>query len=97
MASTEPDAGSDVASIATTAVKDGDHYVLRGNKVFITNCTTSDFLVVVAVTTPEAKRKHERLGARLSLIQKAPGMRLQNGMASFPSAAQPPERWLSMM
>ncbi len=62
MASTEPDAGSDVASIATTAVKDGDYYVLRGNKVFITNCTTSDFLVVVAVTTPDAKRKYERLG-----------------------------------
>jgi acyl-CoA dehydrogenase len=72
MASTEPDAGSDVASIATTAVKDGDHYVLRGNKVFITNCTTSDFLVVVAVTTPEAKRKHERLGA-IIVDTKSPG------------------------
>lgn len=72
MASTEPDAGSDVASIATTAVKDGDHYVLRGNKVFITNCTTSDFLVVVAVTTPEARRKHERLGA-IIVDTKSPG------------------------
>ena len=72
MASTEPDAGSDVASIATTAVKDGDHYVLRGSKVFITNCTTSDFLVVVAVTTPEAKRKHERLGA-IIVDTKSPG------------------------
>ena len=72
MACTEPDAGSDVASIATTAVKDGDHYVLRGNKVFITNCTTSDFLVVVAVTTPEAKRKHERLGA-IIVDTKSPG------------------------
>jgi alkylation response protein AidB-like acyl-CoA dehydrogenase len=63
MASTEPDAGSDVASIATTAVTDGDHYVLNGNKVFITNCTTSDFMVVLAVTNPDAKRKHERLSA----------------------------------
>ena len=72
MASTEPDAGSDVASIATTAVKDGDHYVLRGNKVFITNCTTSDFLVVIAVTTPEARRKHERLGA-IIVDTKSPG------------------------
>lgn len=72
MASTEPDAGSDVASIATTAVKDGDYYVLRGNKVFITNCTTSDFMVVVAVTTPDAKRKHERLGA-IIVDTKSPG------------------------
>jgi alkylation response protein AidB-like acyl-CoA dehydrogenase len=72
MASTEPEAGSDVASIATTAVKDGDYYVLRGNKVFITNCTTSDFLVVVAVTTPDAKRKHERLGA-IIVDTKSPG------------------------
>lgn len=72
MASTEPEAGSDVASIATTAVKDGDYYVLRGNKVFITNCTTSDFLVVIAVTTPEARRKHERLGA-IIVDTKSPG------------------------
>jgi alkylation response protein AidB-like acyl-CoA dehydrogenase len=72
MASTEPDAGSDVASIATTAVKDGDHYILRGNKVFITNCTTSDFLVVVAVTTPDAKRKHDRLAA-IIVDTKSPG------------------------
>jgi len=72
MASTEPEAGSDVASIATTATKDGDYYILRGNKVFITNCTTSDFLVVVAVTTPEAKRKHERLGA-IIVDTKSPG------------------------
>jgi alkylation response protein AidB-like acyl-CoA dehydrogenase len=72
MASTEPEAGSDVASIATTATKDGDYYVLRGNKVFITNCTTSDFLVVVAVTTPEAKKKHERLGA-IIVDTKSPG------------------------
>jgi alkylation response protein AidB-like acyl-CoA dehydrogenase len=72
MASTEPDAGSDVASIATTAVRDGDHYVLNGNKVFITNCTTADFLVVVAVTTPEAKKKHERLSA-IIVDTKSPG------------------------
>lgn len=72
MASTEPEAGSDVASIATTATKDGDYYILRGNKVFITNCTTSDFLVVVCVTTPEAKRKHERLGAVI-VDTKSPG------------------------
>jgi alkylation response protein AidB-like acyl-CoA dehydrogenase len=61
MASTEPDAGSDVAAITTTAVKDGDDYVISGNKMFITNGTIADFLLVLCVTNPEAKRKHERL------------------------------------
>jgi alkylation response protein AidB-like acyl-CoA dehydrogenase len=72
MASTEPDAGSDVSAIATTAVKDGDYYIMRGNKVFITNCTTSDFLVVLAVTNPDAKKKHDRLSA-IIVDTKSPG------------------------
>jgi acyl-CoA dehydrogenase len=72
MASTEPDAGSDVASIATKAITDGDCYVLRGNKVFITNCTTSDFLVVIAVTNPDARKKHDRLSA-IIVDTKSPG------------------------
>lgn len=61
MASTEPDVGSDVASIATTAIKDGDEYVLNGNKMFITNGSLGDFLVVLAVTNPTNPRKHNRL------------------------------------
>lgn len=47
---TEPNAGSDVASIATTAVRQGDHYVLNGSKVFITNGTVADFSCVAAYT-----------------------------------------------
>jgi alkylation response protein AidB-like acyl-CoA dehydrogenase len=61
MAITEPDAGSDVASITTTAEKDGDEYVITGNKMFITNATVADFLVVLCVTNPDASKKHERL------------------------------------
>jgi alkylation response protein AidB-like acyl-CoA dehydrogenase len=61
MAITEPDAGSDVASVTTTAEKDGDEYVITGNKMFITNATTADFLVVLCVTNPDASKKHERL------------------------------------
>ena len=61
MASTEPDAGSDVAAISTTAVKDGDEYVVSGNKMFITNATHADFLIVLCVTDPEKARKHDRL------------------------------------
>jgi alkylation response protein AidB-like acyl-CoA dehydrogenase len=61
MAITEPDAGSDVASITTTAVKDGDEYVITGNKMFITNATVADFLVVLCVSNPDATKRHERL------------------------------------
>ncbi len=61
MASTEPDAGSDVVAITTTAVKDGDDYVINGNKIFITNGTLANYLLVLCVTNPDAKRKHERL------------------------------------
>jgi alkylation response protein AidB-like acyl-CoA dehydrogenase len=45
---TEPDAGSDVSSIRTTAKKDGDHYILNGRKIFITNGTFADYVFVAA-------------------------------------------------
>ena len=61
VAVTEPDAGSDVVSITTSAVKDGDEYVISGNKMFITNATVADFLIVLCVTNPDAPKKHDRL------------------------------------
>ena len=51
---TEPFAGSDVAGMKTTAVKDGDSYVINGSKTFITNGIYSDYLVVSAKTDPAA-------------------------------------------
>lgn len=57
---TEPDAGTDVASIRTRAVKDGNDYVINGNKMFITNGTICDFMTVLCVTNPEAEVKHCR-------------------------------------
>lgn len=50
---TEPFGGSDVAGMRTTAVKDGDHYIINGSKTFITNGVYSDYLVVAAKTAPE--------------------------------------------
>ncbi len=47
---TEPDSGSDAAALKTTAVKDGDHYVLNGSKAFISGAGTSDVYVVMART-----------------------------------------------
>lgn len=51
---TEPEAGSDVASMETRAVRDGDEYVLDGHKWFISNAGIADFYVVFASTDPEA-------------------------------------------
>jgi butyryl-CoA dehydrogenase len=53
---TESEAGSDIASIRTTAVKKGDHYVLNGNKVFITNGDVADIMVVFANIPELGKR-----------------------------------------
>jgi alkylation response protein AidB-like acyl-CoA dehydrogenase len=61
MASTEPDAGSDVAAITTTAVSEGGDYVISGNKMFITNANIGNYLVVLCVTDPKNPKKHDRL------------------------------------
>ena len=50
----EADAGSDVAGMRTKAVREGDHYVLNGRKLWITNAGVSDFYTVFAKTDPEA-------------------------------------------
>ena len=65
MAITEPDAGSDVVSISTEAIQDGDEYVISGSKIFITNCTRADFLVALCVTNPNESKKHNRLSTIL--------------------------------
>ena len=54
IAVTEPDAGSDVASIKTRAVRDGDQWVINGSKIYITNAATADWLCLLAVTDPDA-------------------------------------------
>ncbi|MBX6395781.1 MAG: acyl-CoA dehydrogenase family protein, partial [Alicyclobacillaceae bacterium] len=54
---TEPGAGTDAASLRTTAVRQGDHYVLNGTKIFITNGGEADIYVVFASTDRE-KRHH---------------------------------------
>lgn len=54
---TEPDAGSDTASMATTAVKDGNEYVLNGRKMWITWSPVADVAVMFAMTDKNAKHK----------------------------------------
>ncbi len=71
IAMTEPGAGSDLAGITTTAVRDGDHYVVNGSKTFITNGINSD-LVITAVKTDPGRRH-----GGMSLLV------LERGMAGF--------------
>jgi alkylation response protein AidB-like acyl-CoA dehydrogenase len=52
---TEPGAGSDVAGIRTSAIRDGDEYVINGSKMFITNGARADFIVLVTKTDPSAR------------------------------------------
>ena len=65
---TEPGTGSDLAGIATTAIRDGDEYVLNGSKTFITNGINSDLIIVVAKTDPSARH------AGMSLLVVERGM-----------------------
>jgi len=59
VAMTEPGAGSDLQAIRTRAVRDGDHYLLNGQKTFITNGYCCDLVIVAVKTDPEAKPAHK--------------------------------------
>ena len=61
VAMTEPDAGSDLAGMRTSAVEDGDHWVLNGSKTFISNGINADLVVVAAKTDPENNPYHMTL------------------------------------
>lgn len=68
VAMTEPDAGSDLARLSTTAVREGDHYVVNGSKIFISNGQLAD-LCVTAVRTADTPRPHD--GISLLVIDAA--------------------------
>ncbi len=67
IAMTEPGTGSDLANVQTTAIRDGDHYVLNGSKTFISNGQIADLFVVVAKTDPAADPPHR--GISLLLVE----------------------------
>ncbi|HJH10995.1 MAG TPA: acyl-CoA dehydrogenase family protein [Metalysinibacillus jejuensis] len=66
IAMTEPGAGSDLASIKTTAIRDGDHYIVNGQKTFITNGIHTNLAVVAVKTDP--KERHR--GVSLLVIEE---------------------------
>ncbi len=68
---TEPGAGSDAASIRTRAKKDGDHYIINGSKMFISNYSLADYITLAVVTDPEKGRE----GISLIVVEKgSPGL-----------------------
>ena len=72
IAMTEPGTGSDLAAVQTTARRDGDHYVINGSKIFISNGQIADLVIVVCKTDPKAIPPHK--GVSLMLVDvSAPG------------------------
>jgi len=70
---TEPHAGSDVQGIRTTAARDGDHYVVNGSKMFITNARTATLYALVVKTDPRADPPHRGISL-LVAERESPGV-----------------------
>jgi len=74
-AMTEPGAGSDTRNIKMTAVKDGDEWVLNGEKTFITGGNEADFVMVIAITDKEKHEKTGRDGVTCFIVDRDMGWR----------------------
>ena len=79
---TEPEAGTDTTQLTTNAVRDGDHYVINGRKIYISRVQHSDYMILLARTTPleEVKRKSEGLSVFIFDLREAIG----NGLTVKP-------------
>jgi acyl-CoA dehydrogenase len=79
---TEPEAGTDTTRLSTTAVREGDHYVVNGRKIYISRVQHSDFMILLARTTPmdKVERKSEGLSVFICDLREAVG----NGLTVKP-------------
>jgi acyl-CoA dehydrogenase len=73
---TEPEAGTDTTSIRTTAIREGDHYVVNGRKIYISRVGQSDLMVLLARTTPldEVEKRSRGLSVFLVDLRDAEGL-----------------------
>jgi len=85
---TEPNAGADPTLLETRAVRDGDGWVINGHKWFSSNASIADFLVVMAVTDPDA-RPHQRASMFIVPVD-TPGV---NVLRDVPTMEHPEERF----
>ena len=79
---TEPHAGSDVQAIRTLAVRDGDEYVITGQKMWATNVLRSSMIMLLAKTDPDADPPHR--GMTAFIIEKEPGASENDGLTIPP-------------
>ena len=79
---TEPEAGSDVQAIRTRAVRDGDDYVVNGQKMWVTNGLRSGLVALLVKTDPDAKPAHR--GMSCLLVEKPPGAAQDGGLTIPP-------------
>ena len=87
IAMTEPGAGSDLASLSTTAVRDGDDYILNGSKTFISNGILCDLCIVAAKTNTDPEQAHQ--GISLFLVEAdRPGFIKGNRLKKMGMASQ---------
>jgi acyl-CoA dehydrogenase len=79
---TEPDAGTDTTSLGTTAVRRGDRYVINGRKIYISRVQHSDYMILLARTTPrdQVRRKSEGLSVFIFDLREA----IDNGLTVNP-------------
>lgn len=82
IAISEPEAGSDVANMQTRAEKDGDEYVLNGQKMWTTYAKGSDFILTYAVTDPAAEPAHRGISG--FIVDKPPGTFDRPGLSGQP-------------
>jgi alkylation response protein AidB-like acyl-CoA dehydrogenase len=80
---TEPDAGSDVQSIRTVAVRDGDEYVISGQKMWATNGLRSSGVMLLTKTDPNADPRHR--GMTAFIVEKEPDVTEQGGLSIPPN------------
>src|SRR5258705_212879 len=79
---TEPHAGSDVQAIRTVARRDGDHYLLSGSKMFVTNGREGNTFALLALTEPDAGPRHR--GMSCFIVEKgAPGLEVVKSIAKL--------------
>ena len=79
---TEPGAGSDVQSIITTAVRDGDEFVINGAKMWVTNGDRASVIALLVKTDPDAEPRHA--GMTALLVDKQPEVAQQGGLTVSP-------------
>ena len=81
MALTEPAGGSDLQALTTTARRDGDHYVVDGAKMWITNARRAGMIALLCKTDPEAEPRHA--GISVLLVGPGPGMTVSRDLSKL--------------